>query len=91
LGPNGVLYGTTWSGGADHTDLGTLFGMAPPSSPGGNWTETVLFSFTGDANGAGPNGVTLGPDGNLYGTTNTGGVSKDGTRNQGTVFQFVLQ
>jgi uncharacterized protein (TIGR03437 family) len=41
-------------------------------------TFTTLFSFNG-ANGQGPNGLTLGPDGNFYGTTAYGGANDDGT------------
>ena len=63
----------------------------PPSSPGGTWTEVILHSFSGGADGTFPISVTLGPDGNLYGTTNQGGAPKDGVHNQGTVFQLVLQ
>jgi hypothetical protein len=92
LAPSGALYGTTWTGGSPGAgSFGTIFEMVPPSSPGGEWTEVILYRFTGGADGSAPNAVTLGPDGNLYGTTFIGGVSKDGTRNQGTVFQFVLQ
>jgi uncharacterized repeat protein (TIGR03803 family) len=89
LGPGGVLYGTTASGGTNNQ--GTIYEMLPPSAPGGPWTEVVLYSFTGGANGIQPTGVTLGPDGNLYGTTVIGGISKDGATNQGTVFQLVLK
>jgi hypothetical protein len=90
LGPGGVLYGTTATGGTGSPGLGTIYEMMPPSSPGGGWTEVVLYSFTGGADGSTPNALTLGPDGNLYGTTLSGGASDDGTRNQGTVFQLVL-
>jgi uncharacterized repeat protein (TIGR03803 family) len=47
-------------------------------------TETVLYSFTGGNDGAGPAaGVISDSAGNLYGTTYLGGTS-----NQGTVFKF---
>jgi uncharacterized repeat protein (TIGR03803 family) len=75
LGPNGVLYGTTSNGGSGN---GTVFALAPPAQPGGSWTETTLHAFTGD-DGAGPRGVTAGPDGTLYGTTVTGGAGGHGT------------
>jgi uncharacterized repeat protein (TIGR03803 family) len=87
LGPGGVLYGTTRAGGTSDPSGGTIYEMLPPSSPGEAWTEVILYSFPGNASeGAGPNAVTLGPDGNLYGTTELGGAY-----NQGTVFQLVLQ
>jgi uncharacterized repeat protein (TIGR03803 family) len=86
LGPGGVLYGTTAGGGTAGL-VGTIYEMVPPSSPGGAWTEVILFSFPeSGADGVGPNAVTLGPDGNLYGTTIAGGA-----HNLGTVFQLVLQ
>jgi uncharacterized repeat protein (TIGR03803 family) len=81
-GPNGVLYGTTRVGGS--SIYGTIFEMVPPAAPGGAWTEVVLYSFTGGADGSSPNAVTLGANGALYGTTLAGGAS-----NQGTVFEFV--
>jgi uncharacterized repeat protein (TIGR03803 family) len=81
LAPNGARYGTTEYGGAN--GLGVVFELAPPASPGGSWTETVLHSFAGLADGESPNGLALGPDGTLYGTTNLGGAS-----NYGTVFSL---
>ncbi|MGA2738891.1 MAG: choice-of-anchor tandem repeat GloVer-containing protein [Bryobacteraceae bacterium] len=79
LGPNGVLYGTTYYGG--DFDCGTVFELVPPATPGGDWTETVLHSFNGASDGYGPNGIALAPDGTLYGTTYIGG-----SRNGGTLF-----
>ena len=64
---------------------GTIFEMVPPSSPGGPWTEVILHVFTGGRDGNLPSAVTLGPHGNLYGTTALGG------HHYGTVFQLVLQ
>jgi uncharacterized repeat protein (TIGR03803 family) len=77
LGSNGALYGTTEYGGAE--GHGTVFELVPPASPGGIWTETILHSFTGGADGGNPNGLTLGPDGTLYGTNNEGGANGVGT------------
>ena len=72
LGPNGVLYGTTQQGG---NGSGTVFELTPPASPGGTWTGTILHSFTDQAEGGYPNGLTLAPDGTLYGTTSPSVVS----------------
>jgi uncharacterized repeat protein (TIGR03803 family) len=81
LGPSGELYGTTYLGGAGHPcgkhhiGCGTVFELTPPASPGGDWTETILFSFpAGSAPRAPAFGVVIGKDGVLYGSTRYGGV-----------------
>ena len=78
IGPSdGVLFSTT-SGGGTRGDYGTIFALQPPASPGGPWTEIVLHRFTG-SDGASPYaGVVIG-GGVLYGTTNFGGSTNDGT------------
>lgn len=85
---NGVLYGTTRSGGTfgGAFGTGTVFSLTPPASPGGSWTETVLYRFlpANKFTGAQPmSGVILGAGGALYGTTLHGGP--DGA---GTVYQL---
>lgn len=81
VGSGGVLYGTTYAGGLN---VGTVFALAPPASPGGAWTEAVLFRFNG-ADGGLPEGtVTIGGGGVLYGTTQTGGEPQG----QGTVYSL---
>ena len=73
-GPHGVVYGTTQGGGP--SDYGTVFSLTPPASPGGSWTENILYSFAGPASGdgSGPRGTLVaGADGVLYGTTVEGG------------------
>ena len=66
----GNLYGTTGYGGADGS--GVVFKLAP--NPDGTWTESVLYSFTGYADGSIPGaGLIFDPTGNLYGTTTSGG------------------
>ena len=86
VGPQGQLYGTTFYGGA--YTYGTVYELAPPGSPGGAWTKTVLHSF-GDQNGdVYPHaGVTLGPGGALYGVTEAGSSSTLPFTN-GTVYQL---
>ena len=67
IGNRGVLYGTTVNGGA--LDLGTVFALTPPTSPGAPWTESVLLSFAGFNFGAEPRaGLLIGPYRALYGT-----------------------
>jgi uncharacterized repeat protein (TIGR03803 family) len=67
----GNLYGTTFYGGAG---LGVVFKLAPPAQEGGAWTESVLYSFTGGADGGLPYAsVIQDAAGNLYGTTSVGG------------------
>jgi uncharacterized repeat protein (TIGR03803 family) len=71
----GNLYGTTWVGGAD--GKGAVFKLTP--NPDGTWTESVLYSFTGGADGAYPAaGVIFDAAGNLYGTTGGGGADDNG-------------
>jgi uncharacterized repeat protein (TIGR03803 family) len=65
----GNIYGTTVLGG--DFGGGTVFQLTP--TPNG-WVHTVLYSFTGGADGGEPyKGVTLDREGNLYGTAVTGG------------------
>lgn len=74
----GNLYGTTQSGGANG-GVGTVFKLTPTG------TETVLYSFTGGADGAYPQGgLIFDKVGNLYGTTAQGG---DPSCSCGTVFK----
>jgi uncharacterized repeat protein (TIGR03803 family) len=81
LDDSGNLYGTTESGGA-HAG-GTVFELSPPSAPGANWTETVLWSFGGANDGGTPfSKLTWDAAGNLYGTTS------QSTAGKGTVFEL---
>lgn len=80
LDSNGNLYGTTAGGGASGN--GTVFELV---NSGGSYTEKVLYSFTGGADGASPSGgLLIDAAGNLYGTTQRGGTS-----GLGTVFELV--
>jgi hypothetical protein len=93
LGKNGAIYGTTSSAGSTASDsacpalypgiagCGIVFELAPPSTPGGAWTETILHSFSGaSGDGAIPlAGLTLSSTGVLYGTTSAGGTAGKGT------------
>jgi uncharacterized repeat protein (TIGR03803 family) len=66
LDENGNLYGTTCCGGTYNS--GTVFEVSPSG------TETVLYSFTGGADGGYPGaGLVRHKNGRLYGTTRYGG------------------
>lgn len=71
--PDGNLYGTTFFG--TDAGLGSLFRLTPDG------TFTILHKFGGgEPNPATPyTGVTLGPDGLIYGTTMRGGADDRGT------------
>jgi uncharacterized repeat protein (TIGR03803 family) len=65
-GIGGNYYGTTSSGGLN--GLGTVYQIAPDG------TESLIYSFTGQEDGAGPTGGVIQDDvGNLYGVTSAGG------------------
>jgi uncharacterized repeat protein (TIGR03803 family) len=69
---SGNLYGVTSSGG-DY-GKGTVFKLAP-NEHSLEWTETVLYSFNGEADGSLPDGgLVFDGAGNLYGVANLGGI-----------------
>jgi uncharacterized repeat protein (TIGR03803 family) len=101
MGPSGVLiqgsdgnfYGTTFSGGLAECShgaatgdpavigCGTVFKISPTGE------ETVLHLFgAAAADGANPEVLIQGSDGNFYGTTASGGAN-----NAGTVFKLTLE
>ena len=79
VAPSGNLYGTTFHGGNGYGD-GTVFAIAPSSD-----AETYFYEFKGSSgDGAHPHaGLVSDKNGNLYGTTQNGGL--DGL---GTVFEI---
>jgi uncharacterized repeat protein (TIGR03803 family) len=86
---SGNLYGTTSEGGNSNTcgplggeSCGVVFELTPSD---GGWTESVLYSFAGGADGGTPyGGLVIDASGNLYGTTYAGGAT-----GQGTVFELI--
>jgi uncharacterized repeat protein (TIGR03803 family) len=73
---SGNLYGVTEKGGT--WGAGTVFSL---SASGG--IDSVLYNFTGGADGSAPRGVIEDGSGNLFGTTGAGGAS-----GMGTVFEL---
>jgi uncharacterized repeat protein (TIGR03803 family) len=71
LDAQGNLYGTTYDGGGSGCGgdgCGTVFKVTPSGS------ETILYSFTGGADGGLPMaGLVMDGQGNLFGTASTGG------------------
>jgi uncharacterized repeat protein (TIGR03803 family) len=67
----GNLFGTTFNGGIrGRNGAGTVFKLAPDG------TETVLYAFSGSADGGNPAaGLLMDGKGNLYGTAETGGAN----------------
>ncbi len=64
MGSGGVLYGVGTGG------CGAIFSLTPPASPGGAWTEAVLYQFECAPDAAGPvSGLAIDSNGVLYGAT----------------------
>lgn len=90
IGPDGAIYGTTFSGGSGGGNCsgpgcGAVFRLTPPAtfcrSVSCPWTETVLYRFQGGGtDGGNPYGsIVFDANGNIYGTTTIGGSSQLGT------------
>ena len=75
LGPDGNFYGTATSGYENGTN--TIFKVTPTglltTLYGGAFASSPPYGFTPSG------GLTLGPDGNFYGTESFGGTSSDGS------------
>ena len=74
----GNLYGTTQYGGT--TGNGTIFKLSPPSTKGGQWTESVLYNFPNFAFTV--QSVAVDGSGDVFGAT-----LSDGTAGFGTLFE----
>jgi uncharacterized repeat protein (TIGR03803 family) len=80
----GNLYGIAFQGGnvtgqnCAPFGCGSMFEMSP--NAGGGWTESALYNFNNQPDGALPAAtLILDPVGNLYGTTSLGGSGGEGT------------
>ena len=85
FGRDGSLYGTTQYGGNQPPKTlgyGTIFKLTRPTSDCQApcwWTHTVLYRFTGESDGASPGvgDLIFDATGNIYGTTEAGGLIKN--------------
>lgn len=75
LDAQGNLYGTAWMGGPN--GFGAVYKL---TRSGGSWTEETLYGFPNSSDGQYPvGGLVFDEQGNLYGTTYSGGVNGGGT------------
>lgn len=93
----GNIYGTGAAGGrvndcssaGYNIGCGVVFELSPTSS--GHWKESVLYGFSGRADGSAPEaGLVLDAAGNLYGTT-WGGGAQTCPFGCGTIFKVTPQ
>jgi uncharacterized repeat protein (TIGR03803 family) len=82
----GNYYGAAGAGGTGGGggSNGVVFKL---TRSGSGWILTPLHEFSFNE-GSDPNGLTIGPDGNLYGTTARGGMPGCDTQGCGTVFKL---
>src|SRR5262245_11252901 len=74
LDAQGNLYGTAVTGGSGGACEGGCGVVYKLTRSGANWTQSVLYNFTGGLDGSGPGaGLTFDASGNLYGMTAIGG------------------
>ncbi len=96
MGRHGVLYGTAFLGGSRNCfgfGCGIVFELSPPKPGSTAWTESVIHVFAGGPSlgggmdGANPAaGLSVGPHGELYGTTYYGIGASGGSIGVGAVF-----
>jgi uncharacterized repeat protein (TIGR03803 family) len=91
---SGNMYGTTNLGGGTGCDVFGPFGCGIVYKIARDGTESILYAFTGGSDGGNPVGALLmDKSGNLYGTTEFGGLSGgcdsgSGGQGCGTVFRL---
>jgi uncharacterized repeat protein (TIGR03803 family) len=89
---SGNLYGTTGLGGGGGCTYGcgTVFELSPPTTKGGSWTKSTLYTFQGGNTDAAYPAAALVFDakGNLYGSSEFGGNANCGGFGCGTIFEL---
>jgi uncharacterized repeat protein (TIGR03803 family) len=74
---SGSLYGTAYAGGV--YNAGVVFKLSPAFGEGTSWSESVVYTFTGGADGGTPLAGLVADRGVLYGMTEFGGSNRVGT------------
>ena len=75
LDAQGNIYGTAWMGGPNGN--GSVYKL---TNTGGSWTEETLYGFPNSTDGQYPvGGLVFDHQGNLYGSTESGGANGGGT------------
>jgi uncharacterized repeat protein (TIGR03803 family) len=74
---SGSLFGALSQGGP--SDLGLVYELSPAAKGKKGWTPSTLLTFNGTNGGSPYDDLVLDAAGNLYGTTNSGGASSNGT------------
>ena len=72
----GILYGTAGSYGT--TSPPTIFELIPPTTAGGTWTGTTIYTFQ-SSDGTPSGGLIQDAKGNIFGTTQNGGAAALGS------------
>jgi uncharacterized repeat protein (TIGR03803 family) len=84
----GNLYGAAGEGGSGTYRGGAVFELSPNGTS--TWTENILYSFNGNADGAVPDVIAFDKSGNIYGTAGGGGIvnSTNCPHGCGTIFRL---
>jgi hypothetical protein len=92
LDKSGNLYGATANGGNEQCfgyGCGTVFELVRPATRSGKWTESLVYVFQNLPDGGHPySGVIFDAAGNLYGTTQQGGIYGATYGGFGTVYEL---
>jgi uncharacterized repeat protein (TIGR03803 family) len=92
LDKSGNLYGATANGGNEECfgyGCGTVFELVRPATRSGKWTENIVYVFQNLPDAAHPySGVIFDGAGNLYGTTQQGGIYGSTYGGFGTVYEL---
>jgi uncharacterized repeat protein (TIGR03803 family) len=81
FGMGGKIFGTASVGGIGNNGL--VYQLSPPAGAGAQWTEDIIYRFSGPDGSVPECPLTVAPDGTMFGTTLLGGA-----HTSGVVFQL---